>query len=677
MVCARCGTAFEGRFCPNCGTPATAPPSTTSAGTPSVQCSRCGTLYAGRFCPACGLPAWGPWIPPSAPGPSVGYSLLNVAWLFSLIVFLVILAISTVGMFGALVPITAGIGQIQQGETSDPGFESPGPWTFSPWTALGASGGVNATGGNPGGTGEIRLDGRPDSIVSGFWSQSFQASGSYPYLAAIRLDYRVFQVSNILGNLTIAVYVSTSAGTPPPIGSDGRPVGDVWSVTLAQPTNWTPARSVYGATGKVIDAIEVSSSLPRDGTYYLKVAALAWNRPGAPGTPTVVGIDNVRLSWRTAAFVDIAIVAPVPILLYYTQDPLAFYLWTAGVVAATVASLAVLAVRDRRTLYQAIRMGAERMPAKLRSRSATVAIMQTFMAVTFLSIVIGIVTQPPEPSFFTEIPEWYLIFSLLDAPVYEELIFRVLMIGVPMMLGSFVLRATGAARGRVPAGSTPGRYLLGSLRYLYGGGMSRRTAPAVLLPALLFLAASSLVFGLAHAPGYGVWKILPAGVAGLAMGYLFLRHGLHAAIIFHFATDVFIATAYLAGLDSALGVAMNLGFFLLIVPGSGFFAYYFLYAFRFFQDVLRPAETATASAPVAPGSGGAPYVPYVGYAPQGGPTGPRAGPPVPAIPSGYVPARRAPVYGTSPVEYRCPRCAWVEAAYENGRFRCLRCGYVA
>jgi len=46
------------------------------------------------------------------------------------------------------------------------------------------------------------------------------------------------------------------------------------------------------------------------------------------------------------------------------------------------------------------------------------------------------------------------------------------------------------------------------------------------------------------------------------------------------------------------------------------------------------------------------------------------------VPVSYVPATRPPGYGTSPVEYRCPRCAWVEAAYENGRFRCMRCGYV-
>ena len=98
--------------------------------------------------------------------------------------------------------------------------------------------------------------------------------------------------------------------------------------------------------------------------------------------------------------------------------------------------------------------------------------------------------------------------------------------------------------------------------------MSRKSPRAVLLPASLFLLASSIVFGLAHGPGYGDWKIAPVAVAGLAMGYLFLRHGLHVAIMFHFATDAFIATYEFVGGSSSLGIAMNLGFFLLLFPGG-------------------------------------------------------------------------------------------------------------
>src|SRR5436189_231440 len=107
-----------------------------------MACPRCGTAFDGRFCPNCGTPA-------------------------------------------VAVPIG-------HGETSDPRFGSSGTWTFAPWNPIGATGGANATGGNPGPYGEVRLEGRPGSIVSGFWSQPFQATGSYPYLAAVRFDYRVF-----------------------------------------------------------------------------------------------------------------------------------------------------------------------------------------------------------------------------------------------------------------------------------------------------------------------------------------------------------------------------------------------------------------------------------------------------------------------------------------------------
>lgn len=45
MFCAKCGTQFEGNFCPNCGTPA--------APIKNV-CPSCGTVVKGNFCPKCG-----------------------------------------------------------------------------------------------------------------------------------------------------------------------------------------------------------------------------------------------------------------------------------------------------------------------------------------------------------------------------------------------------------------------------------------------------------------------------------------------------------------------------------------------------------------------------------------------------------------------------------------------
>ena len=56
-----------------------------------------------------------------------------------------------------------------------------------------------------------------------------------------------------------------------------------------------------------------------------------------------------------------------------------------------------------------------------------------------------------------------------------------MMIGLPLALGSLYLRAIAVSRGRLPPASTKGRYLLGSLRYLVGGGMSRRRKWLVLV----------------------------------------------------------------------------------------------------------------------------------------------------------------------------------------------------
>src|SRR3989475_9751214 len=181
MVCARCGTAFEGRFCPNCGTPAAAPPQVEGT-PPNVRCSRCGTLYSGRFCPTCGLPAWSAWIPPLPPRPSVGYGFLTVAWMFSLIAFLVVLGIATAGLFGVLVPISAGIQNIRQGGTADPGFDSTGAWGFSPWGGP-AAGTVNATGGRPPGHRGIsppRPAGSPAAPIRGGRAPPFHCARAHP-----------------------------------------------------------------------------------------------------------------------------------------------------------------------------------------------------------------------------------------------------------------------------------------------------------------------------------------------------------------------------------------------------------------------------------------------------------------------------------------------------------------
>lgn len=57
---------------------------------------------------------------------------------------------------------------------------------------------------------------------------------------------------------------------------------------------------------------------------------------------------------------------------------------------------------------------------------------------------------------------------------------------------------------------------------------------------IFLIALSSIVFGLAHylsGAGWDVGKISEAALDGVALGYLYVRYGLHASILFHWAVD--------------------------------------------------------------------------------------------------------------------------------------------
>ena len=120
----------------------------------------------------------------------------------------------------------------------------------------------------------------------------------------------------------------------------------------------------------------------------------------------------------------------------------------------------------------------------------------------------GSVEVSDHPAGF--VPE--ALYAYANAAVWEEVIARVAFIGVPM-----TVLAACHLRKDFP------RYLLG------GFGMSRL--------ALVLIFVSAIVFGFAHMPGWGLWKVLPTFISGFAMGYLYVRFGIHASIMFHFAVD--------------------------------------------------------------------------------------------------------------------------------------------
>ncbi len=120
-------------------------------------------------------------------------------------------------------------------------------------------------------------------------------------------------------------------------------------------------------------------------------------------------------------------------------------------------------------------------------------------------------------------------YALANAAVWEEVITRVAMIGLPVALISFYkTRQTKSCKA-----------LLG------GFGIDRTV--------LILLIASSIMFGIGHS-GWGVWKIFLTMLGGFVMGYIYAQYGLYASIVFHFITDYMMAITWLGAGD--IGMAL-------------------------------------------------------------------------------------------------------------------------
>jgi hypothetical protein len=255
---------------------------------------------------------------------------------------------------------------------------------------------------------------------------------------------------------------------------------------------------------------------------------------------------------------------------------------------------------------------------------------------------------------------WELIYSFARASVWEEVVSRVLMIGIPLLIIGYAVSRPGAeGRGRK------------WYNYILGGGFKIGRVEA------FFLAFSSAMFGLAHVFAWDPYKILPAAVAGLAFGYLFLKVGLYASIMLHFAFDFLsMPLALFPGvtLDVVLGLAI-IAWIVIGVP------YMLLYASKglgwFLGYKVWPEKPMASSKP----SYAAAYGPYPSYYPPS-PYQPSIPYHYPAAPTpSQAPAQAPPPanYGRPPsptaIGFTCRNCGNREAQYKDGMLTCTRCGY--
>ncbi len=356
---------------------------------------------------------------------------------------------------------------------------------------------------------------------------------------------------------------------------------------------------------------------------------------------------------------------PTLAILFFITDSIAIIVYFSLIIMTIVYAYIHFSLFDGKGLGRLISSPIHLIVPRLRSRNRWVMVCQLFLASTFFQVTyililnaIGIETNPPSGNGAE--PLWLTMFSLANASVYEEFISRMVMIGLPMFVGSIFLRTLAVTRAGPGAleGQTTGRYLLGSARYLYGGTLSRKSPKIVLIPATFFGLLSSIMFGLAH-QGWGAWKLLPAFIAGLALSYVFLRGGFLAAVLLHFAIDYLSAMAVLSLDDQAFQIFLGSFIMILLILGSGFFLYYCIYSYNLLFELLtgkhpRPTTPMPAQYQI--------YAPQQAYQTNVPPNAQYGGSPMYGAP-----------IGPPPFATHCPYCGWSDSKYKEGKFECLRC----
>ncbi len=676
MQCTRCGALFEGRFCPRCGAlaPGVVPPPTPVQ--PGSPCPRCGTVFAGNFCPRCGLPAGAAYYPAYGPRPSGLRSILSILWILAIVAFLLLFSLNLVGLVLGPSIIVPGIEGVRQGDTENAGLDNG----TAGWTFLRASSSSTAvrlpSGGNPDGYLETTSTGSVGPNSAGYWNQSFEVTGSEPFAARVQLDVKV-DLGSTTTSATVYVLIDNESAAASP--DTTRSVAEL---TFTRTGDWTRTA-----------AFRTFDRFGPPGTYFLRL--LVSTETSGTGTATTIGLDNVRLHWTTDEAVILWVPLPLPVVVAVSQDISIFLAYYFLLVVLIVAAVACHAIRERKAATAAFKAPLESIRARLHNRSALLTLAQVWTAEWFFVYVLVLIlvavglppTTPTEPVAGNE---WSLLYELTHASVYEEIAFRLMLIGVPMALGSLVLRAIEVNRsgGTWRGPPSPGRHLLGSFRYLLGGTLRRTSTKETFVAAWALLLTSSTFFGLAHAPGWGWWKVLPSAIGGLAFGYLFLRHGITAAILGHFMQDYLLSSSILGIGGSALEILQSLLLLALAIAGAGFFVWYLIYIWRHLADLVarfgeRPPiryarPVPQAASPIPPP---VPPPPGVAYGNWLSPPPTSAPPAIPrdptAVPREYLPTYRPPPYGYPPVRFQCPYCGWVEARYETGHFICARCGKTA
>jgi hypothetical protein len=373
----------------------------------------------------------------------------------------------------------------------------------------------------------------------------------------------------------------------------------------------------------------------------------------------------------------IFIIIPWPLLLFSIEGPIfqAWHLLIFGILFCSFAYAKFDLIRS----WLSTKEGAiKSLSVPEKATSSLEGVAKLFMASISFSVLYFIFLRVIEVEMnspdFESLSRPELIYGLFAASVFEELISRVLLIGVPLLFIGLAMKWKNP------------------LNKILGGGLGLTPMTFILI------AFSATMFAFAHVGSWDLWKVPQVLVTGFALGWAFVRYGLHASILIHFTINLSYSALEIWPDHYILELALGLAILIWMVAGAYFLVHYAIELTMKLAPGLRPKPAPAAYMPPPPHWQYAyQQSPQAQYQPpppppqwQGQATVPPPPPPqwqgqatVPPPAWAYrqpQPAQNPPPQPAAPIKsmdaggFVCPKCGHTSASYDSGKLICLKCG---
>lgn len=207
------------------------------------------------------------------------------------------------------------------------------------------------------------------------------------------------------------------------------------------------------------------------------------------------------------------------------------------------------------------------------------------MSLTLIIIIIieGVQERTGIPTGELESPNEFLRYiSALIAPLIEEIGFRVSIIGVVAIL-FFIL----TYRGKITI-----RNILALVWRPYNG-YEKTGVKGFIATLYIVMAIAAFIFGILHyisGGGWGIGKVTTATVAGIALGYLYIRHGFHSAVLGHSFFNVYLLSMYyLDRIGGFISMAIE-GIYTMVLVLSALYTFYIILSVSKFLGTASKQE---------------------------------------------------------------------------------------